>query len=211
MAMVSGMSKLLERFGFETKRLFRCIGTCVVGHVDQRRGGEFDRGEAGAKSARRQHLVEQRLRHRLAGLHMQRMLFQHRRHRQPMLVELRRQFDEIAADRSAGDRRPGDVGQHAMQRMAEFVEQGLCLVDRQQGRLARRRFGEIHDVVDDRLRAIAEIDSRTSARSSRRRSASRAARNNRRGTGRVRCRRHFSRRRRARPDARRQCPAFPRR
>jgi hypothetical protein len=33
----------------------------VEGHVDQRRRGELDRGEAGIEGARGEHLVEQRL------------------------------------------------------------------------------------------------------------------------------------------------------
>ena len=44
------------------------------------------------------------------------------------------------------------------------------------------RLGEVHDVVDDRRRAAGPACSRTAARSSRRRSASRAGRNSRRGT-----------------------------
>ena len=35
--------------------------------IDQRAGGVFDGGEALIEGARRQHAVEQRLRHRLAG------------------------------------------------------------------------------------------------------------------------------------------------
>ena len=53
-------------------------------------------------------------------------------------------------------RGPGDVGQHAVQRVAEFVEQRARLVERQQRRLALGRLGEVHHVVDDRARAAAE-------------------------------------------------------
>ena len=43
-----------------------------------------------------------------------------------------------------------------MQRVAEFMEQRARLVERQQRRLAGAGLGEIHDVVDDRLRALAQ-------------------------------------------------------
>ena len=67
-----------------------------------------------------------------------------------MLVELRRQLDEIARHRGAGEQRIGHVRQQAVQRVAEFVEQRARVVERQQRRLARRRLGEIADVEDDR-------------------------------------------------------------
>ena len=69
---------------------------------------------------------------------------------QPMLVELRRQFDEIGGDVGAGDRRIGDGGQKAMQSVAEFVEQRARVVEAQQRRLAVGRLGEIADIDDER-------------------------------------------------------------
>jgi hypothetical protein len=49
--------------------------------------------------------------------------------RQPMLVELRRQLDEIGGDVGAGDERVGDVGQEPVQGVAEFMEQGARIVE----------------------------------------------------------------------------------
>ena len=118
--------------------------------VDQRAGGVFDRGEALVEGARRQQPVEQRLRHRLAGAGVARVFLQDLRHLQPVLVELRRQLDEIARHRGAGEQRIGDVRQQAVQRVAELVEQRAGVVERQQRRLARGRLGEIADVEDDR-------------------------------------------------------------
>jgi hypothetical protein len=88
------------------------------------------------------------------------VFFQDFRYGQPVFVELRGQFDEIARDRSAGHGRPGDFGQHAVQRMAEFVKQRACLVERQKRRLASRRFGEIHYIEDNRRRALAKRPAR---------------------------------------------------
>jgi hypothetical protein len=109
-----GHADPFQRLRFEGERVLRRIRTRVIGHVDQRRRGEFDRGETRAECAGREHLVEQFLRHRLAGLVVQRVLFEHFRHGQPMLVELRRQLDEIARHGGSSDRRPGHVGQHAV-------------------------------------------------------------------------------------------------
>ena len=50
------------------------------------------------------------------------------RHFEPMLVELARQFHEIAGDGSAGDALVGHVRQHLVQRMAELVEERARVV-----------------------------------------------------------------------------------
>ena len=55
---------------------------------------------------------------------------------QPMLVELRGKFDEVARDVGPRQQRIGHVGEHAVQRMAEFVEQRARLVEAQQARFA---------------------------------------------------------------------------
>ena len=53
-----------------------------------------------------------------------------------MLKELRGKLDEIACDMGTGNARIDDVRQHAMQSMAEFVEERARIVDAQQTRLA---------------------------------------------------------------------------
>ncbi len=81
---------------------------------------------------------------------MARVVAQNLRHLQPVLVELRGQFDEIARHRRAGEQRISDVRQHAVQRMAELVEQRAGVVEGEQRRLAGGRLSEIADVEDDR-------------------------------------------------------------
>ena len=74
-----------------------------------------------------------------------------------MLVELARQLDEIAHDVGAGEARIGDVGEQAMEAVAELVEHGSGLVERQQRRLALGRLVEIAGVDDERNDLAAEL------------------------------------------------------
>ena len=96
-------------------RACACLGIAarrqgVEIHVDQGRCQEFHRGKALAEIARRQQLVQQRLGHRLAGLVMAGETLQHLRLFQPMFIELRRQFDEIARHIGAGQAREAHLG-----------------------------------------------------------------------------------------------------
>ena len=134
-----------------------CAAQRVDIEIDQRAGGVFYRGEALVEGARRQQAVEQRLRHRLARARVAGVFLQDLRHLQPVLVELRRQFDEIARHRRAGKQRIGHVRQQPVQGVTEFVEQRAGVVERQQRRLTRRRLGEIADVEDDRTDVAAEF------------------------------------------------------
>ena len=74
--------------------------------VDDRRRRIFDRGPALIELARLEKLAEQRLRHGLARLVVQREAPHHFRLHHPMLVELRGELDEIArhACRRSSDR-----------------------------------------------------------------------------------------------------------
>ncbi len=67
-----------------------------------------------------------------------------------MLVKLRGQLHEIARDTGTRNRGIGDIGKHAVQRMAEFVEERAGVVDRQKRRLALGGFREVADIVHDR-------------------------------------------------------------
>jgi hypothetical protein len=82
---------------------------------------------------------------------------QHLRLLEPVLVELGRQLDEIGGDPGAGDHRMGHVRQQAMQPVAEFVEQGAGIVERQQCRLAGAGLGEVHDVDDQGADVAGEL------------------------------------------------------
>ena len=90
--------------------------------IDQRAGDIFDGGKAHVEVARRDQPLQQFLRHRLAGLVMPREAPQHVGLLEPVLVELRRQLDEVGGDAGAGNLRIGDGGEEAVQRVAEFVE-----------------------------------------------------------------------------------------
>ena len=87
---------------------------------------------------------------RLAGLVVAGEALQHLRPRQPVLVELGGQLDEILLHAGARHARIGDVREQAVQAVAELVEQRARVVEAQQRRLARRALGEVHDVDHDR-------------------------------------------------------------
>ena len=95
----------------------------------------FRRREALVELAGRQHLVHQRLRHRLARLVVLRIIGQHARIRRPHFVVLRRVLDEVARHARAGEARILHVREQAVQRMAEFMECGRHFIERQQRRL----------------------------------------------------------------------------
>ena len=76
---------------------------------------------------------------------------------QPMFVKLRRKFDEIAGDVGARDQRIGHIGQHAVQRMAEFVKQGARIVETHETGLPLAGLGEIQDIDDDRPDLAVEL------------------------------------------------------
>ena len=85
---------LLQRFGFErhhVRRRRHLVRRDLVPRlVEQRRAQVLGGGEALVELARGQHLVEQFLRHRLAGLVVLGVVRQHRRPVGPHLVDLRR-------------------------------------------------------------------------------------------------------------------------
>ena len=77
--------------------------------IDDRRGQIFHGGEALIEIARGDEPLQQLLRHRRAGLIMPRETPQNVRLFEPMLVELRGQFDEIGGDVGAGNPGIGDA------------------------------------------------------------------------------------------------------
>ncbi len=76
---------------------------------------------------------------------------------QPVLEELRGELDEIARHARPGDQRIGDVGEEAVQRVAELVEEGARVVEAEERRIARAGFGKIHHVHDDRPDVAVEL------------------------------------------------------
>ena len=99
---------------------------------------------------RRDHALVQIIRNLLAGLvvpgnHLQRFPFP-----APVLKELAGQFDGIPGNTvDAGHTWIVDAGQHVMQAVAEFMEQGLDLVVGQQCRLVTDRRREVAGEVGD--------------------------------------------------------------
>src|SRR3984885_4066337 len=110
----------------------------------------FDGGKTLIEIARRDHPLQQVFGHRRSGLIMPGEAPQHFRLFEPVLVELRRQFDEISRDVGAGNLRVSDRGKKAVQRMAEFVKQGAGIVEAQERRLAGGGLGEIAYIEDKR-------------------------------------------------------------
>jgi hypothetical protein len=72
---------------------------------------------------------------------------------QPHLVDLRRVLDEVAGHRGAGEHRILHVGEQAVQRVPELVEQGAHVVDREQRRLPVGGARQVERVEHHRLRA----------------------------------------------------------
>ena len=96
----------LERVGLERHDIESVLAAArqVQRHVDDGRGGVFDGGEALVEGPRRQEALQQLLRHRLAGAVMPGMGAQDLRLFEPVLIELRGQFHEIAGHRRARER-----------------------------------------------------------------------------------------------------------
>ena len=157
--------------------------------VDDCTGDIFDRGKALVEIARGDEPLQKVLRHRLAGLVVQREAAQHLRLLQPVLVKLRRQFDEIGGDIGAGNFRIGDARQQAVQRVAEFVEQRARILEAEQRRLAVGGLGKIADIDDERRDIAGELFLIAQGGHPGAAALSSRARNNRRRRARSCCRR----------------------
>ena len=125
----------------------------MPGLIEQRGRQILGRLETLVEFFRRNDLVEQGLRDRLAGLIMLGVILQHLRPIPPHLVDLRRILHEVARDTSAAEARILYVRKHSMQRVTEFVKRSPCFIGRQQSRLTFRRLGDVEMIRDDRLRA----------------------------------------------------------
>jgi hypothetical protein len=99
--------------------------------IEQRRGDELHRGKPLVEFSRREEALQQVVRQRLAALVVPGELLQHLRLFLPVLVKLRGQLDEIGEHGCARQRRISHVRKHAVQAVAEFVEQRARIVRRQ--------------------------------------------------------------------------------
>ena len=95
---------------------------------------------------------DHRGRQRLAGLDVPGVVLQHLRPEDPHLVDLAGVLDEIARHVGAGQPRVGDLGEQAVQGVAELVEQRADLVQLEQGRFAGGRPRQVEHVEHDRQR-----------------------------------------------------------
>ena len=110
-------------------------------HVDDRGRQVLDGREALVELLAADDLVDERLRHRLFRLVVAREAVEHLARQQPVLVQLRRELDEVA--RRARQARVAHVLQQAVQRVAELVEQRLGIVQRDQHGLAGAPFTKL--------------------------------------------------------------------
>ena len=113
-------------------------------HVEQRELDLAHGLHAALEVLGRQHLVEQRARQNLAGVHMLGHVVHHVPFPAEVLHELAGQLHRVpfhAVD--AGHAEVFDPGQQVVQAVAEFVEQGDHFVVGEQRRLAADRGGEI--------------------------------------------------------------------
>ena len=96
--------------------------------IDKGRGDVFDRLEAHVIGRGGQEPVEHFLRDRFAGFGVDGEFGEDFRHFQPVFVKLAGQFDEIAGHGRARDPFVGDIGQHLVKRVAEFVKERARVV-----------------------------------------------------------------------------------
>jgi hypothetical protein len=122
----------------------------VPGLVEERRREVFRRRKALVEFPGGQHLLKEGGRHGGAGLVVLRVVLQHVGPGGPHLVHLGRELHKIARDTTV-EARIGHVGEHPVQRVAELVKHRCHLVEGQQRRLARRRFGDVEVDGHNRL------------------------------------------------------------
>ena len=80
--------------------------------------------------------------------------------RRPVLHDLRRQLHEVAVDARAVQRLVLALGQHAVQRVSELVQECVELIESEQRRRGLGRFGEVHHQRHQRTRLLAVLDAR---------------------------------------------------
>ncbi len=119
-------------------------------HIQLSGGQQLRQGIALIKGCGFLDLRREFRRHGRVGLVVAGVMVQDLRVRGPVFIELRRKLDEVAGH--GGARQTGilRVGEHSMQSMAKLMKHGRDVLKRDEGWLARGRFGEVGDVVDNR-------------------------------------------------------------
>ena len=170
--------------------------------IDDGRGDIFDRGKSHVEITRGNKPLQQFLRHRFAGLVVARKAPQHAGLFAASVRKAATAARRNRSRRGAGDFRIGDGREQAVQRMAEFVEQGARVVEAEQRRLAVGGLGEIADIDDVRRDVAGELLLIAQRRHPGAAALGRPRRNSRRRTGRSARRRGRAPPRPARRDAR---------
>ena len=135
-----------ERFHVDLRRVF----FQVEGHVHKAGIEEFDILEPGIEGLGFQHPLQQFHRHRFAGLIVGSIGLENFRLGQPVLENLRMEFDKVAVHRCARQGRILGIGQDAMQAVAELMEERRRIGEGDQRRLALRRPVVVAIVQDQR-------------------------------------------------------------
>ena len=125
--------------------------------IDDRAGQILDRRETLIEVARREKLPDQGIRYRFAGFGMDGEFRKDLRRLEPMFEQLAGQLDEIPGDGGARHSFIGDIGQHRVQRVAEFVEKRPRVVERKQARAVLGGLGEIAYVHGDRPHLASQL------------------------------------------------------
>ena len=143
---------LLQRLFFEGIRLLQgCAGRKRVPlHVELRSRNQFRELISLIEPRGVFDLGYQIGRHGRAGSVMFGVMREHTRIEGPMFVELRRELHKVSRCRGARQAGIFRVGEHAVQGMAKFMEQGGHVGKADERRLARCWLREIRDVVDHR-------------------------------------------------------------
>ncbi len=118
-------------------------------HVELGSGEEFGEGVSLVEGARLLDLGGKIGGHGFAGFVVLRVVVEDGGIRGPVLVELRRELDEIAGDGGSGEGGVFGVREHAVEGVAELVEHGDDVGKGDERGLALDGFGKVGDVVDD--------------------------------------------------------------
>ena len=109
-------------------------------HVEFGGRQHFRQRIAGVEVLRLLDFLHQGFGHGGARFVVPRIVIEHGRIKRPVLIELRRELDEIPRGSGSGEARIAGVGEHPVQRVAELMKHRRHIVKADQSRLARRRF-----------------------------------------------------------------------
>ena len=118
-------------------------------HIELRGGQQFGEVVALVEGFRLLDFGHELRGHGCAGLVVLGVMIEHGGIAGPVLVELRWEFDEIVGHVGAGQAWIFGIGEHGVQRMAEFVEDCGYIIEAEQRGLAGCGLAEIRNVIND--------------------------------------------------------------